>query len=118
VSIWANVGPKQDDVRAVEDVVIVGSGPAGYTAALYAARGSFDPLVVEGLSPGGLLQGTDLVENFPGYPKGVLGPQLMADLREQAEDLVNPPMTFEELLDRLARVVPDVAAAVREHLDA
>jgi len=86
VSIWANAAPKPaDDVRSLEDVVIVGSGPAGYTAALYAARASFYPLVVEGLSPGGLLQGTDVVENFPGYPKGVLGPQLMADLREQAE---------------------------------
>lgn len=86
MSLWANVAPKQTtEVRSVEDVVIVGSGPAGYTAALYAARASFRPLVIEGLSPGGLLQSTELVENFPGYPKGVLGPQLMADLREQAE---------------------------------
>jgi len=85
VSIWANVAPKATEVRSREDVVIVGSGPAGYTAAMYAARASFSPLVVEGLSPGGLLQGTDVVENFPGYPKGVLGPQLMVDLREHAE---------------------------------
>ena len=85
MSIWANVAPKATEVRSREDVVIVGSGPAGYTAAMYAARASFSPLVVEGLSPGGLLQGTDVVENFPGYPKGVLGPQLMVDLREHAE---------------------------------
>lgn len=85
MSIWANVAAKADEVREREDVVIVGSGPAGYTAALYAARARFEPLVVEGLEPGGLLQSTDVVENFPGYPKGVLGPSLMADLREQAE---------------------------------
>ena len=85
MSIWANVAPKTTEIRPREDVVIVGSGPAGYTAAMYAARANFSPLVVEGLSPGGLLQNTDVVENFPGYPKGVLGPQLMADLREQAE---------------------------------
>lgn len=85
MSIWANVAPKREtQVRPVEDVVIVGSGPAGYTAALYAARDKREPLVLEGLSPGGLLQNTDVVENFPGYPKGVLGPALMADLREQA----------------------------------
>ncbi len=84
VSIWANVAPEDEELRAVEDVVVVGGGPAGYTAALYAARASFEPLVVEGVSPGGLLAGADLVENFPGYPRGVLGPELIADLREQA----------------------------------
>jgi thioredoxin reductase (NADPH) len=69
----------------LERVVVVGGGPAGYTAALYAARANLEPLVVEGLHPGGLLQETTDVENFPGYPKGVLGPQLARDLRDQAE---------------------------------
>ena len=69
----------------VEQIVIIGGGPAGYTAALYAARANLEPLVVEGLQPGGLLRETADVENFPGYPSGVLGPQLASDLREQAE---------------------------------
>jgi thioredoxin reductase (NADPH) len=69
----------------VERVVVVGGGPAGYTAALYAARAQLEPVVVEGLRPGGLLQETSDVENFPGYPRGVAGPQLARDLRDQAE---------------------------------
>lgn len=68
-----------------ENVIIVGSGPAGYTAALYTARAELEPLVIEGWNWGGLLQQTTDVENFPGYPKGVLGPDMMQDLRDQAE---------------------------------
>ena len=71
--------------RDIENVVIVGSGPAGYTAALYTSRADLQPLVIEGFAWGGLLQQTTDVENYPGYPEGVMGPQMMQDLRDQAE---------------------------------
>jgi thioredoxin reductase (NADPH) len=69
----------------VRDVIIIGGGPAGYTAALYAARGSLRPLVIEGFNWGGQLMITSDVENYPGYSEGVMGPEMMQDFRRQAE---------------------------------
>jgi thioredoxin reductase (NADPH) len=101
-----------DDVR---NVIIIGSGPAGYTAAIYAARADLKPLVFEGsVTAGGALMNTTDVENFPGFPEGVMGPDLMDHLRRQAErfgaELVSDDVTAVDLTGEV-KVVTDGAGA-------
>jgi thioredoxin reductase (NADPH) len=95
-------------VSDVRDLIIVGGGPAGYTAALYAARANLNPLVIEGITFGGQLMITSDVENYPGYPDGVLGPAMMQDFRRQAErfgaEFITDDVTAVDFSERPFRV--------------
>jgi thioredoxin reductase (NADPH) len=95
-------------VSDVRDVIIIGGGPAGYTAALYTARANLRPLVIEGFNWGGQLMITSDVENYPGYPDGVMGPTMMADFRKQAErfgaEFVTDDVTRVDFSERPFRV--------------
>ena len=92
-------------------LTIVGTGPAGWTAALYASRANLDPLVFEGTEPGGQLMTTTDVENYPGYPEGTMGPDMMQDFREQAErfgaEVRRATVTAADLSERPFRLVID-----------
>jgi len=92
----------------IRELIIIGGGPAGYTAALYAARANLEPLVIEGFQWGGQLMITSDVENYPGYPDGVMGPKMMEDFRRQAErfgaEFVTDDVTKVDFSERPFRV--------------
>ncbi len=98
----------RSSVNDVREVIIIGGGPAGYTAALYSARANLRPLIIEGFAWGGQLMITSDVENYPGYPEGVLGPEMMRDFRKQAErfgsDFVTDDVTKVDFSERPFRV--------------
>ena len=98
-------------VGKVRNLIVIGGGPAGYTAALYAARANLEPLVIEGFQWGGQLMITSDVENYPGYPDGVMGPEMMSEFRRQADrfgtEFVTDDVTRVDFSERPFRVWVD-----------
>ena len=107
-------------METARDVVIIGSGPAGLTAGVYTARANLKPLIIEGLSAGGQLMLTTEVENFPGFRNGIMGPDLMAEMRAQAgrfgADIVAGDVTTVDLSSRPFRVVSEDATCTAKAL--
>ena len=81
-----NDGPKIPDKKKTKfDVIIIGAGPSGYTAGIYCSRAGYDTLILSGILPGGQLVNTTEVENYPGFENGIMGPDLMIDMRKQSQ---------------------------------